>query len=326
MRSNFVLITVLLIGLLSSCRPSGPDLSDIEPGFDWVLFDSIMMKSNPADIVQHVGEWRKAYPFLLENGMPDSVLAGTLSSFLLNPMVSEVFKQVSARFGPDGALKPDLELALKHVVHYFPAFNVPRIYTYVSGLDYAYPVKYSDSAMALALDMYLGADFLPYRSLGLPRYKQLWFTSECLVRDCMEEIYLARHSRIEGAGTMLDYMMDTGKKYAFISSMIPELEDSILLRYSSRQLEWCDDNEANIWAFILEQELLFSGDREKIGRYVQDGPFTPGFADDSPGRLADYLGWKIIESYLRKNPETSLASLMEMRNARAILDASGYKP
>lgn len=311
--------------LITSCRPSGPDLSGVNPDFDWVRFDSVMIATPAASIPENIAEWREAWPYLLSNDMTDSALAENLVQFRINPMVAKVFDQVQLKFGAGATLKPDLESAFRHLVYYFPAFEVPRIYTYVSGLDFAYPVKYSDTAMALALDMYLGADFLPYRSLGLPLYKQRWFSSECLVRDCMEEIYLARHSRIEG-GSLLDYMLDAGKKYAYISAMMPELHDSILLKFTGSQLKWCEENEANIWAFFLEQELLYSGDREKIGRFVQDGPFTPGFDDASPGRMADFIAWKMVKSYQKRNPETTLAALMDLRNARALLDASGYKP
>jgi hypothetical protein len=47
---------------------------------------------------------------------------------------------------------------------------------------------------------------------------------------------------------------------------------------------------------------------------------------ESPGRTANWIGWQIVKSYMRRNPANTLDDLILEKDAQAILDASKYKP
>jgi len=47
---------------------------------------------------------------------------------------------------------------------------------------------------------------------------------------------------------------------------------------------------------------------------------------EAPGRIANWIGLKIVESYFRQHPETSLQELIELQDSDAFLQASKYKP
>ena len=46
----------------------------------------------------------------------------------------------------------------------------------------------------------------------------------------------------------------------------------------------------------------------------------------SPGRIAYWLGWKIVYEYIENNKNLTLEQLMQNTDAQQILQQSGYKP
>jgi uncharacterized protein YjaZ len=59
---------------------------------------------------------------------------------------------------------------------------------------------------------------------------------------------------------------------------------------------------------------------------MTDGPFTSGFADQSPARLGAYMGWMIVRAYMQEADGVTLRQLMENTDARQILKVSKFKP
>ena len=47
---------------------------------------------------------------------------------------------------------------------------------------------------------------------------------------------------------------------------------------------------------------------------------------DSPGRIAYYIGWEIVNDYMENNPRLTLEALMQNTESQEILQQSGYKP
>ncbi|MDD3743435.1 MAG: DUF2268 domain-containing putative Zn-dependent protease, partial [Lentimicrobiaceae bacterium] len=206
-----------------------------------------------------------------------------------------------------------------------PDFIVPESYTYISGFDFQYPVKYTDSAMIIALDMYLGLDFEMYKMMGIPLYISQRLTRDHIVPDCMKEIALARIPEKQGTYTLLEAMIEQGKVLFFTDITLPEVPDKFKIGFTESQLQWCKDNEANLWQFMVENELLYSSDAKAMSMFMVDGPFTSSFSQDSPARTGAWLGWKIVRTYMKNNNET-VETLMANNNAREILEKSGYKP
>jgi len=65
---------------------------------------------------------------------------------------------------------------------------------------------------------------------------------------------------------------------------------------------------------------------EKINKYINPSPHSPGMPPRAPGRTANYIGWKIINAYMQRFPETTFQDLVKMDDAQALLQKSRYKP
>ena len=91
-------------------------------------------------------------------------------------------------------------------------------------------------------------------------------------------------------------------------------------------MDWCRDNEAEIWSFFLDQKMLYSNDQKTFRRFTEVAPTSNGMPEQAPGRTANYIGYKIIEQYMAAHPDTPLQALLEERNAEKIFKESKYKP
>ena len=112
----------------------------------------------------------------------------------------------------------------------------------------------------------------------------------------------------------------------FLDVILPDISSAEKLRYKKTQFSWCEENEKNIWTFFIDKDLLYSSDIKRFNSYINYAPFAKGMPKDAPGRIAYYIGWKIVNDYIENNPSLSFKELMRNTNSQKILQQSGYKP
>lgn len=128
------------------------------------------------------------------------------------------------------------------------------------------------------------------------------------------------------ANNLMQNIIHQGKLMYFVDAMMPKAPDSLKIGYTAKQLDFCKNNEAQMWNYLVENKMLFSNKRMDIIRYINDGPSTSGFPLESPGRTGVWIGWQIVRQYMKKYPEITLAQLMENSDYQKILNASAYFP
>lgn len=247
-----------------------------------------------------------------------------LLMFVADPQNQQVYSECIKRFPDLNQLTAGFSEAFGRMKKEIPGIKIPAIYTYVSGFDFEYPIKYSDSALIIALDMYLGSDYKGYNKMGMPLYISSRLTPDHILPDCMKEISLAL-IKTKKTPVLLDAMIEQGKMLYFADALLPETEDNIKIGYSAKQLAWCSDNEKNLWEFLIGNELLFSAEAQSMSMFMTDGPFTSSFSQESPARTGAWLGWQIVRAYM-KNNSIPFADLLADTDSQKILEKSGYKP
>ncbi|MFH1120460.1 MAG: hypothetical protein V1775_11615 [Bacteroidota bacterium] len=247
-----------------------------------------------------------------------------LSQFVADRQNQEVYAECLKRFPDMNKLSNGFSDAFTRMAKEVPEIRIPAIYTYVSGFDFGYPVKYTDSALIIALDIYLGSDYKGYGKMGIPVYISSRFTPAHILPDCMKEMALPL-IRNKKNPVLLDAMIEEGKTLYFTDVMLPETDDNLKIGYTGEQSDWCSLNENNLWEFLIGQELLFSTDARSMSMFMTDGPFTASFSQESPARTGVWLGWQIVRSYMKKN-KVSISELMADTDSQKILEKSGYKP
>jgi hypothetical protein len=184
----------------------------------------------------------------------------------------------------------------------------------------------------MGLDMFLGSNgdkFYPALRQSIPQYIARRFTPQNITPRVLEAFIRENmFAEEDNDRNLLSKMVYNGKILYLMDSFMPELSDTLKIGYTAEQLEWCKQNEGGIWAYFLQNELLFDSDAIKIQKYLAEAPFTPGLGEnsDSAPKLGMWTGWQIVRKYMEKNPEVSLQDLMLEKDPQKILTASKYKP
>jgi hypothetical protein len=204
-------------------------------------------------------------------------------------------------------------------------FRIPtKVYYFISYLTNS-AFTSSDTILGIGLDMYLGRNFKPYESVGIPAYATVRFTKENIPVWACRVVYENRFPFNPDNKNLLNLMIEKGKEIYFLKKCLPEIPERLLLGFTEEQMNWCDKNNALIYNFLIQNKLLYETRLQEIMRYVLDGPNTPGFAPESPGNLGTYIGWKIVTDYA-ENKKLDLESLLRQQNAQLILREANYKP
>ena len=127
-------------------------------------------------------------------------------------------------------------------------------------------------------------------------------------------------------GNLLDNIVHEGKMLYYLDLVLPETPDSLKVGFTAAQLKWCEESEESIWAFLLQEDLLFSSRLADIQRLIGEGPSTKGMPQESPARAAVWTGWQIVREFMERNPEVTIQQLFEMKDGQQILKKSGYRP
>jgi gliding motility-associated lipoprotein GldB len=258
---------------------------------------------------------REAYP-------SDSVLVGSLFSLARDTSVRTLVRETNQRFEKIDDLEQDLELAFKHVRHYFPGFQVPQVKTYISGLGQDLFVN--DSLMVLGLDFFVGpsASYLPQ----VPAYVQRRYQKEYIVPSAMLLVSNKFNETNMLNKSMLAEMIYYGKAYYFVEQMMPCTPDSLIIGYTDQQIADVNYNEAKVWAHFVEKGLLYENNHFQVSKYIGERPSIPEISNNAPGRIGAWVGWQIVRKYMQEHPEVTLAQLMAEPDPQKIFTQSRYKP
>ncbi len=289
-------------------------------------YDKDLFSINKKDLKNELVRLKPKYSFFLDGDLNDPANIKQLSDYLNDPQMIKNYEEVQKQYPDLAGLEKELSAELSYFAYYFPDHRLPQVYTYVCGMDFENPVIYADSVLIIALDMYLGKDYSLYTNFGLPAYIRYSMAKEYIAKDCAEAIARYYGYQEMKDATCLDHMVYNGKLQLFVDALLPETDDTIKMEYTKKQLDWCRNNEAKMWAFFIDNKMLYSKDYNTFMKFFSKGPFTSAFGKESPPRTAIWVGWQILRDYARNTGQINLKKLVEMKDAQQILQISKYKP
>jgi len=262
---------------------------------------------------------------IIKVGGPESaLLRENLLGFLNDPDILSVKSEVKKQFPELTSEHKALELAFGKFHELFPDTVIPHLVTMLSGFNYN--IALTDSSLAIGLDMYLGETCRYYELLAMPKYKVRNMTRKQLVPDAIRGFLLGNFEMKSPVEDLVSWMIYHGKILYLTQHVLPDVEEQSIFGSSEAQLNWCKKNEGKIWGHFIDRKLFYSTDFKDQVSYINDGPFTPGFPDESPARIGVWLGWQLVKSYMKKNSSTSIPQLMAIQDAHLLFNKSGYKP
>jgi hypothetical protein len=299
-------------------------------------FDSFFTGLTPANFPYRMVEAQKKSPVMYKFFIENITEAGRISNpgfymprlkdFLLNPYTTELYNDVRKKFPDLRVYEKQLGNALARIHYFYPKDTLPQLYSMVS--NFAYGIVTYDHIMAISIDHYLGKDYKYYPDL-YPRYMIKFFEPEYMVTDVIKTYFTLKFPEETYSGkNMISQMIYHGKMLLFLDMILPDVPDSIKIEYSQMQLDWAKANEGEFWNHLINQQLLFESNNEKIDRYFSEGPFTNayGVPAECPPRIGQWTGWQVLRNYVQNNKDASLISVLSEKDDNKLLNGSKYKP
>ncbi len=327
---------IIIIMSVSSCNKTNrkADISEIDleltiHRLDKDLFDVDFdtLNRHCVFLQKKYGDFFTLYTRNIINiGHPDNkAFPVYLKDFLTNDYIQKAYNKAKEQYSDISEEEETLINAFKRYKYFFPEKKVPGLYTVISGFNES--VIVGEESVGIALDKYLGKDCVFYKRLGWPVYLIKDMTRDMLCRDVMQSWGLTEWVFSDSVtDNVVNNMLYNGKIHYFVKMTLPELPEHLVFGFTEDELKFCRNNEEQMWTYLIEHKILFSTDFMDIRRYTSKSPFTPGFPNESPGRAANWIGYLIIESYMKNNSDVTVEQLMDNEDYQQIMNKSKYKP
>ncbi|MBQ9474135.1 MAG: hypothetical protein IJU81_06970 [Bacteroidales bacterium] len=311
--------------LLAGCR-NNSDTGQASDGQHITRFEQIIFEQSDIDIQSRLRQTLQKHPDIPLRIRPDDEdYMQLIYGFVADPTVREIYDTVQQLYRDLGWLEKQLFPALQRAHELCPVVNYQNAYTCVlADFDYDSRVVAQDSSLRIALDIYALPSFAKFGYFGLPLFIVNMCNSQQILSDCIIAIAKQHITTPKQPLTLLDYMICEGKALYFADRVLPSVPDSIKIRYTKEQYEWVRGNEQDIWAYFVNNQLLYETDYMRFHNFIDDAPKTNAFKNSAP-RTTQYIGWQIVNQYMKRN-NCDIADLLKEPDSQKILKLSGYKP
>ena len=335
-KGYYILSVIMLMGLLCGCGNKHQyipkDIEAIE--VEIVRFDNAQLAVRPDSVKQDIEQLYANYelfmPIFVEGILglqteDTAYLCEMYAQFLTDTVMGFAQTNTTAQelFANVDSLQEALNTGFSRLHFLYPEWEIPTLYLFVSGFNSS--VMYYENIMGVGVDMYLGSEY-PYYNQVVYDYQKQTMRKACVAGDVLS-LYLAYHISYNSKyNRLLEQMIFRGKQLFLLAQLLPNEPVWEVIGYSKEQWDWCEQYEQAIWNRIMQKRDLFKTESNVLSSYMNDGPFTAEVTQDSPGRLGVWVGWRIVDSYMRNNKDVTLRELMNENDAQKILEQSYYKP
>ncbi|MGG7033744.1 MAG: gliding motility lipoprotein GldB [Flavobacterium sp.] len=314
---KLLILTLLSIAFFSCDKKSKIEkqVEEIPANLKVERFDKVFFETPSSQLPQ----LKKKFPQFFPTDVPDNVWTEKMA----NPLWRELYTEVQKEFGDFKTEKKEIEDFYKHAKFYFPKTKTPKIYTLIYEMDYNYKAIYADSIVLISLEMYLGKDHKFYE---YPAYLKQNFEKRQMMPD-LASSFASSKIPPPSDKTLLSQMIYAGKELYLKDLLLPNYTDAEKIGYKPEQITWCNENEAYMWSYFIEDKILYSTDSRLPNRFINIAPFSKFYLEidnESPGKVGTWVGWQIVRSFM-KNNDVPLQKML-MMNADEIFNKSKYKP
>lgn len=313
---NRIFIFFLGIFLFSCGDSKEKEIANIPIEIKIERFDKIFFETPGSEF----SSLKNRFPYLFPENTPDSVWIQKQKDTLQQ----ELFREVSKTFPNFTEEEKQIKSIFQHIKYYFPAFKPPKIITLTTDVDYLDSrVIYADSLLFIGLDNYLGKEHYFYG--GIQDYIRQEFEKKYIPVDVsltISEVIIPKTKN----STFLESMIYEGKLLYMAEKFFPECTEKDLLKYSDEKYQWAVENEAEIWRYFIENQLLYSTDKKVLNRFIEMAPFSKFYMEidnESPGGIGRFIGLQIVKQFMNKYPDLQKMGVLKTDE---IFKNANYKP
>lgn len=309
---------------LVSCSNNPLDISidGIKTDLAFVNVDEVLFYSDSATLMKKHHEFKSEIKDIYDyeighclqiGDLVDSAFYNSISAFRKDASIQKLETYIQKEFKDKTAIESKITDGFKHLKYHFPKGKQPKKIVYLNAL-FNSGVFCTENEIGIGLERFLGESNEIVQQLN-PKYYFDWMKvamdKKYLERDVLTG-WITTHYIDEVTGSLAQHIVRAGKILYLTEAAFPHEDPSLILRYSKENYQWALDNEYKIWQFLVDEKLLFKIDEKTTMNMINEGPFTPGLPDqNSPDRLGQFIGWRMIHSYMEQN-DISLEELINL--------------
>lgn len=332
---NKLFITALSFFLLAGCNNAirEADISGVNTTpVSFMRLDRELFAVNAASKTLQVAELEKKYGNFYRQFIHSIINANHHDSDFILKFVQDkdmlgAYEEVQKIIDDNDIqkLEEDLTDCEKRFRYFFPDRKLPKKHiAYFSGFNYN--IVYADSVLGISLEMYLGAKNEYYKMLQWPVYQRRTLQKEYMLPNLIRGWLISEFDNSQPVNNLINHMIFYGKIFYLCDALMPEVNDSLKIAYSSAQMRYCTQYEKNLWGFFAQENRLYENNLKIVSEFTSEGPFTGSISKECPPRIAMWTGWQIVRSYMKNNESVTLNELMKEQDAQKILNKSKYRP
>ncbi len=315
---SLILFFLLVVGLFGCQSRKELSINRIDVPFEFVRFDQKFIDT----INVSIENLKHQYPYLFHSSVSDSLWeAKRIDEFFI-----EIQHQVHQKYEDTNDIKEELNKLFQHIKYFFPEVQTPtKVIGLTSEIDYETKVVYLDSIVLIALDTFLGYENELYQ--GIHNYIRMYLSKEYMVPSVAEEFAKKLVGPIQSRN-FVSKMIHYGKILYVMELLLPKTPLKIILEYTEEKYQWAREYEREIWFYFIENELLYSTDKDLSKRFLEDAPYSKFYSEidsNSSPRIGQYIGHQIVKSFSRNFSSISLSELIQLKEEELFI-LSNYKP
>ena len=294
---NRILTIFAICLMMASCQKNDPAYKaklDITPNpynLEFDRYEEVLFNLDTNDFQAELMNVQDRYRVFLSGDLNNLDAVQYLKDFATDPFGITLYENVKAFFSDLKHIEPVVEDVFAHFHYYYPEIELPKkAFTCITGVHPDEPpVQIIDDQLVISLDWYLDDEEL-YDQIGMPRYMSLRRNVSTLAKEVAEQLYMYYLYEWRKQGQIVGEMVFYGRRDSFVEATCPELPDSVLLGYSSKQWQWAVENEGQVWADIVGNRRLYDAGLDAYMMFFGDVPFTQAYSNDAPSRLGEFFG------------------------------------
>jgi hypothetical protein len=331
---RFLLLAALTMTLSCQKKDKNPEVGHFNKTIPLLRFEEILFQSDSSALADQIEMLRKEEPeflsyffdyFIEDDSYADTSYLGKALYFRTLSSAKHFYDTVKIVYPNFQPYREAFENAFAYFEYYFSTPHRPTLITMVSELGVG-SFTIDTAVLGIGLDFYLGEKFTGYEALMLPQYIKKSLTPDHMVSKSMKAWIRNYTHPDENPKDVLDAIVRNGKLYYILEKIMPQVARHLIWEVEPDQMQWLKENVEDMWAFALEKEMLYKKDVRSIERMTGMAPTTQGMPRQSPGGALNYLGYAIVEAYMKRNPNQTLRNLAMENNSQAIFQGSKFKP
>jgi len=287
-----------------------PDVQGLEQEVQIIRFEQALFNLDTNNMAQSLESLYQKYPKFTPGFMQTvfrvndrQVAQRAVKGYLNYPPAQHTYDTIQQLFGDLSPIQPQLNQLATYFAYYNYNDQTPITKAYTHLCEYSYDRAVGDGFIPLPLDMAIGQGYPPYTQAQIPMYQQRTLNLQHLVPKAayaIAEDWITNAAEMKG-NYMIDFMLLEGKKYYLTDILMPKTADSLKFGFSAFQMKYCQRGELELYEHLSDNEMLYSNNRRDFSKFITPGPFNPAIS--LPGNSGSWLGYRIVESFAKKQRE-----------------------